>query len=139
MELSAAGELALALQAADTGERRRVDRELGALVGSRCEVCGTVSWPSRAICHRCGSPRVRELALGRDGQLVTYTTVWVPRPGVVAPYVLGQVDLPEGVRIFVHVHDLPAGTRTPCPVRMVLAAEADAVPPFWFEPAEARS
>lgn len=127
-------DLALALDASFTGTRKRLDWERGRLVGSCCQRCGAVSWPSRAICHRCGSAGVAELALGTEGVLVTHTTVWVPRPGVPAPYVLGQVDLPEGVRIFVHVHGLPEGIQTPYPVHMVLAEQEDAVPPFWFEP-----
>lgn len=129
-------DLSPALDATPSLQRKRFDPERERLIGSRCESCGTVSWPARAICHHCGSPDCAELELSPEGSLVTYTTVWVARPNLPAPYTLGQVDLPEGVRVFVHVHGLADGMLVPTPVRLVRAEEHDTVPPFWFEPTE---
>jgi uncharacterized protein len=130
--------LSRALDAPATQDRDRVDRDAGRLVGTRCKSCEAVSWPGRAICHRCGSADGEPATLSAEGKVVTYTTVHVPRPGLEPPYILGQVDLPEGVLVFAHLRNLPDGTRVPVPVRIVMAPEADAVPPFWFEPMEAR-
>lgn len=129
-------DLSQALDAPSTLERTRVDRAAGQLVGSKCSVCSAASWPARAICHRCGSAAVDELHLSTDATLVTYTTVWVPRPGLEPPYTLGQVELPEGVRIFAHVRELGPHARVPLAVHLVIAPEEDAIPPFWFEPTE---
>ena len=130
--------LSQALDAPSTQDRERVDREGGRLVGTRCRACGAHSWPGRAVCHRCGSADGEHATLSPEGRVVTYTTVHVPRPGLEPPYVLGQVDLPEGVLVFAHLRDLPDDATVPLPVRIVMAPEEDAVPPFWFEPMEAR-
>ena len=121
-----------------TGERTRIDRTLGVLVGSRCDGCGAVSWPSRAICHRCGLPAMRETMFSSDGQLLTYTTVHVARPGIEPPYTIGQVKLDDGPLIFGHVRGLADGTPVPAPVQLVVSPEPDSIPPFWFEPEEVR-
>ena len=80
---------------AGTRERPRFDREGGTLIGSRCATCGACSWPSRAICSNCGGDDVEFGALPTAGALRSYTTVWVSRPGLEPPYVLGQVDLAQ--------------------------------------------
>jgi uncharacterized OB-fold protein len=116
-------------------QRPRIDRAAGRLVGTRCGHCGSVSWPGRPVCQRCGAAEAAETRLSDRGTLITYTTVWVPRPGLPAPYVLGQVDLEDGVRVFAHGRGLTERHRVPLPVRLVLSDDPDAVPPFVFEPA----
>ncbi|WP_041775867.1 OB-fold domain-containing protein [Blastococcus saxobsidens] len=70
------------------------------------------------------------------GRILSYTTVWVARPGLAPPYTLGQIQLDDdGPLVFGHIRELGDGTRVPVPVRMVVADTDDAVPPFWFEPA----
>lgn len=124
-----------ALKMPPTAQRRRVDREHGVLIGSRCAQCGGASWPSRAICPRCGSAVVVEAPLRSTGTLVTYTTVWVPRPGLEPPYILGLVGLDgDPVTLFAHVRELPSDVRVPYPVQLVVNPVEDTIPPFWFEP-----
>jgi uncharacterized OB-fold protein len=125
-----------ALDAPLFGERRRWDASTGRLLGTRCGECGSVSWPGRPVCQRCGAAAAKEVQLSDEGILITYTTVWVPRPGLTTPYVLGQVDLPEGVRIFAHGRGLTEDHRVPLRVRLVLAEQPDTVPPFFFQPEE---
>jgi uncharacterized protein len=121
-------------EAVGTLLRARVDRDRGCLVGTRCRECGTPSWPSRAFCFNCGSKEVEEAAFSPAGRLGTYTTVWVERPGLEAPYTLGQVTLSDGVSLYAHVRGLTDGSRVPLAVRLVLAEDDDAFPAFWFEP-----
>jgi len=123
-----------ALEAPLFGARRRWDLSTGRLVGTRCTACGSVSWPGRPICQRCGAAAAEEVQLSDNGTLITYTTVWVPRPGLTTPYVLGQVDLPEGVRIFAHGRGLTETHRVPLRVRLILAEQPENLPPFVFEP-----
>lgn len=130
MELTGVSELPA------TGERTRIDATLGALVGSRCDDCGAVSWPSRAICHRCGLPAMRETVFSSEGQLLTYTTVWVARPGIEPPYTIGQVSLDEGPLVFGHVRGLVDGMKVPARVQLVVSPDVASIPPFWFEPEE---
>jgi uncharacterized protein len=72
------------------------------------------------------------------GSLLTYTTVWVARAGMEPPYSLGQVKLDDGPLVFGHLRGLTEDARVPLPVRLAVAADAQTVPPFWFEPEEGR-
>lgn len=119
-----------------TADRCRFDFDRQCLIGSRCADCGTVSWPSRAICHRCGEPRMQETVFSRAGSLSTYTTVHVPREGLEVPYTLGQVKLDDGPMVFGHVRGLAAGVAVPVRVGLRLASDNAMFPPFWFEPEE---
>jgi uncharacterized OB-fold protein len=130
--------LADALNATPVLARRRVDFDDGRLVGSRCAECAAVSWPTRAICYRCGSARMIETSFARSGDLVTYTTVWVSRPGLEAPYTLGQVIVDDGPLVFAHIRKLPPEQQVPLRVHILVAGSETAVPPFWFEPEEER-
>ncbi len=38
--------------------------------------------------------------LSSSGKLYSYTVLEYPAPGLVGPYAIGYIDLPEGVRIF---------------------------------------
>ena len=121
------------LNAALTSERRRIDADTSGLVGSRCSVCGTASWPSRAVCQQCGSTALGEEVFASAGTLVTHTTAHVPRPGLDAPYMLGQVQLDgRGPLVFGVIRDLPPDAPVPAPVRTVLGDGEGLV--YWFQP-----
>jgi uncharacterized OB-fold protein len=115
-----------------TLQRPRVDAVAGALLGSRCTACGTTAWPSRAVCHRCRSAMEISTALARTGRLLSYTQVWVERPGLTPPYLIGQVCLDDGTLLFGHVRGLSDRARVPLPVSVVVGADGD-TPPFWFD------
>jgi hypothetical protein len=126
-------ELTAALEQPNVGDRPRFKRDTGVLVGSLCGSCGRRFWPARAVCPACQSAQVGPVELAAAGRLITFSTVWVARPGLDAPYVLGQVELDDGVRLFAHVRELPepsAGDR----VRLVFGTDDSDVPPFWLEP-----
>jgi len=126
-------DLSHALQAKPTSERRRAEALSHRMVGSRCSACSTSVWPSRAVCAACGSAELAEEAFQRDGQLVTYTTVHVARPGLAVPYTLGQVRLDDGgPLVFGQVVGLPEGATVPVAVRSVIGAEGDS-PWYHFE------
>jgi uncharacterized OB-fold protein len=81
---------------------------------------------------------MHESSFAPSGNLVTYTTVWVARPGIEPPYTIGQVKLDDGPLVFGHIRGLVDGMTVPSPVRLVVADDTASVPPFWFEPEEAR-
>ncbi len=70
------------------------------LLGSRCKACGRITFPPRVICLECFSEEIETIPLSRRGKLYTFTIIGYPPPGVEAPYAIGYVDLPEGVRVF---------------------------------------
>lgn len=115
-----------------TSERKKVDAAAGTLIGSKCSECGTTSWPSRAVCEKCGSVTDMSYALPREGALLSCTTVWVSRPGLPAPYTLGQVTV-DGSVFFGHVRGIREDAVMPVDVVVRVGADtADVL--FWFEP-----
>lgn len=73
------------------------------LLGSHAEASGLYFWPRRRRCPVTGTP-VSDLDLGPAGVLHAWTFLHVPRMGSISfgdtgGYGVGQVDLPEGVRI----------------------------------------
>jgi uncharacterized OB-fold protein len=77
------------------------DYKKGYLVGSRCGRCGTVSFPSRAVCPSClDRESIEKVRMSRKGTLHTFSINRMAPEGFKAPYVTGKVDLPEKVRVF---------------------------------------
>ena len=75
------------------------------LFGSRCKVCAQMSFPPRKVCSKCFSEEMESIPLSSRGKLYTYTIIGYPPPGLAAPYAIGYVDLPEGVRVFSIITD----------------------------------
>jgi uncharacterized OB-fold protein len=72
------------------------------LVGSRCSVCGIVTFPAQESCPRCASTEMREEQLPRRGRLWAWTTQDFPPPSppfggasgkAFVPFTIGYVDL----------------------------------------------
>ncbi|MBU2549001.1 MAG: Zn-ribbon domain-containing OB-fold protein [Proteobacteria bacterium] len=72
----------------------------GALLGSKCTSCGHVFYPPTGRCLECGHEELTEIELSRRGALYTYTIGYMPTSHFMPPYALGEIDLPEGVRVF---------------------------------------
>ena len=88
---------------------RLTDAEGGAgtLLGMRCNSCGVVVFGPATFCQSCASADLTEVELASDGTLYSYTIVRVPPsgwPGPV-PYVLGEVELPEGPHVLAELID----------------------------------
>ena len=76
------------------------------LIGSRCTGCGTHYFPKSLSCRnpQCSDKRVQDAALSRHGILHTYTLQAYRPPALFrmddwSPYLIGLVELPEGLRI----------------------------------------
>jgi uncharacterized OB-fold protein len=76
------------------------------LVGSRCTRCREVGFPKQASCPACTHASTEEILLSRRGRLWTWTIQRFPPPppfigdtAHFAPYGVGYVELPEGVRV----------------------------------------
>jgi len=80
---------------------RLVPGEEPALEGSRCPECGERFYPPRVVCLNCYHEGLEPVPLSRRGKLYTFTIARMTLPGalVQAPYVIAQVELPEGLHI----------------------------------------
>ena len=77
-----------------------------ALVGTSCTGCGTHYFPKSLSCRNpaCHAKAVHEVTLGRRGRLYSYTVQAYRPPALCrmepwAPYAIGLVELPEGLRV----------------------------------------
>jgi uncharacterized OB-fold protein len=127
-------ELMEALAQPNVSARRRFDRTKGVLLGSECGGCGLRSWPGRSVCSRCGSADLAEVELAGEAILISSTRVWVARPGLDVPYMLAQVWLAGGVRVFGHLRGR-SEVRAGSALRVAFATNSAEEPQFWFEPA----
>ncbi len=113
------------------------------LVGARCRDCAKLWFPSGPICPACRSQAIDKAPLSRTGRLYAWSRLHVAARGWAAPYVIGYVDLPEGVRVFAHIAvDDPARLRPDMDVVFrtatpVVNSEGQEVIHFVFAPAGA--
>jgi uncharacterized OB-fold protein len=85
------------------------------LLGSRCDGCATVVFPAQDGCPCCGRPGMARTALSRRGTLWTWTSQdFLPKAPYAGPeteadfagYLVGYVELPEGVRVVTRLVDV---------------------------------
>ncbi len=74
----------------------------------RCSECGTVAYPPRGRCGKCGSNKFENYKLPEKGELVTFTIVRNPPKGFekMPPYVVGIVKLEDGTIITSQITDV---------------------------------
>ena len=95
----------------------------GHLLGSKCRSCGAHFYPVREACAGCLSDDLETVRFSPRGTVYTYTVVRQSTPAFEVPYVLGYVDLPEGVRVLGQIGGCePGEIRIGLPV--VLSVEA---------------
>jgi uncharacterized OB-fold protein len=109
------------------------------LSASCCAQCGSLAFPPAPLCSQCGSQQVMPAPLSEHGKLYTYSILHVGARGWSAPYVLGYVDLPEGVRVFSHIDGTAETLRIDMPVSLQIRepiknAEDQDVLAFAFRP-----
>jgi uncharacterized protein len=122
----------------------RVDDETPVLLGSRCATCGRSFFPRRRLCAVCMTP-ANDVDLSAEGTLYTCTYVRVPFFGkrqvdAAGGYGVGQVDLPEGVRIQTVLQGEPddwrIGMRMRIEAEVIDEDDGDDVVIFRFRSAE---
>jgi uncharacterized OB-fold protein len=76
------------------------------LIGSHCTSCGAHHFPKSLSCRnpQCSDKQVQDALLSRHGTLYSYTLQAYRPPPLFrmddwAPYAIGLVELPEGLRI----------------------------------------
>jgi len=76
------------------------DSETVFLIGNRCKACGRIFYPPRPFCFDCLDEKIEPFKLGSRGRLYSYTICHMPSLHFTPPYMVGWVDLSEGIRIF---------------------------------------
>jgi uncharacterized OB-fold protein len=115
------------------------------LVGERCTKCGAVYLGARRACSKCTAEGPFEtIPLSRRGSVYVWSIVHQSAPGVPVPYVVGIVDLPEGVAVRCNLIDVapdPAALRFGMPVEMTTGVsqqdrDGNDVVAFYFRPVQ---
>lgn len=70
------------------------------LVGGRCRHCSTLSWSIAAVCPSCWAESSQEeVPIGRRGRIYSSTVVRRVPAGFPQDYIIGFIDLDEGLRV----------------------------------------
>lgn len=68
--------------------------------GVKCASCGTVSYPRHAVCPNCRHTKFKDVAIGGEGKVLTYTDVYALAVEYETRYLrLAIVELDDGVRV----------------------------------------
>jgi uncharacterized OB-fold protein len=83
------------------------------VMGSRCQKCGALALPPRPICVSCYSNEMEWVELKGKGKLAAFTSIVVAPPfmakegfGRNNPYIVGVVELEEGVKAVARINGL---------------------------------
>ena len=122
------------------------------LIGSRCDACGVVMFPTQPSCARCNSEDVSEHLMARRGTLWTWTTQsFLPKnppyagaetPETFTPFAVGYVDLPGEARVEGRLTESdPDKLRIGMDMRVVVVPfttddDGNEIVTFAFEPVE---
>jgi len=92
------------------------------LYGSKCGSCGSLDFPPRAVCPRCGRKSVGKMErvkLKGRGTVVSYTVVHEApaQYEMMKPYVLAIIEMEEGCRLTSQIIDVdPSKVKIGMPV-----------------------
>jgi uncharacterized OB-fold protein len=77
----------------------------GKIMGTKCKKCGALALPPRPICVACFGNEMEWFEFKGKGQLSAFTSIVVAPPAMAKegfgrnnPYIVGVVDLDEGVK-----------------------------------------
>jgi len=105
------------------------------LVGQVCEKCQKALFPKTGVCPGCRSTNLKDCVMPTEGILYSWSVVHVaPKPWP-TPYVIGYVDLPNGVRVFSHIGGDPGQLKVDMTVRVEAAeigTDKDGLPQAFF-------
>ena len=70
------------------------------LTGGRCPACGWIYFPTKQVCPACFAPDQEKVPLSRKGKLHTFACSHMGPSGLPTPYLIGFIELPEGIKLF---------------------------------------
>lgn len=82
----------------------------GKLLGGKCRKCGKTHLPPRPLCDNCFSKDFEWTEIPTKGKLLTYTIIHIAPAQFqsMAPYVMGIVQLEDGLKIPGMIRGAPA-------------------------------
>ena len=101
----------------------RLKKQRYRLQGKKCKECGQLSFPPRMVCRNCKSRQSEPYEFKGLGTLYSYTTIFQApdRFDQIVPYLVGLIDLEEGVRITAQLTDVqPEDVEIGIPLEMVI-------------------
>lgn len=77
------------------------------LEAGKCQKCGHIDFPPRRVCPKCNGKTFDVVRLSDEGKLVTFTVVRVASDkfSKQTPFVVGIVELNDGVRVTTQIAD----------------------------------
>ncbi len=96
------------------------------LVGGRCQVCGHMTIPLRAVCPACRAHPVLEASYGPTARVESWADLKVSTDAYPAPYQVGFVVLDGGPRLFTRLVGVDSRDQV---VRLAGEPERDI---YWF-------
>ena len=99
----------------DYNETLKQDR----LLGIKCRTCGAATVPPKMACRQCSGTDVETIELEGDGQIRTFTTVFVASEGREdeVPYIVVMVELDAGPWVMGNLKGIDPTSR---PIRVVI-------------------
>jgi hypothetical protein len=102
----------------------------GKIMGTKCRKCGALSLPPRPICISCFSREMEWIEFKGTGKLAAFTSITVAPPNLAKegygrnnPYVVGVVELDEGVKAVARIGGVDAKKPEQIKVGTALQAE----------------
>lgn len=100
------------------------------IMGSKCKKCGALALPPRPICVSCFGSEMEWVQFKGNGKLAAFTGIVVAPPlmakegfGRNNPYIVGVVELEEGVKTVARIIGVDAKKPEQIKVGMLLKAE----------------
>jgi len=100
------------------------------IVGSKCKKCGALALPPRPLCVSCYSPEMEWAEFKGTGKLAAFTSITVAPPNLAKegygrnnPYVVGVVELDEGVKAVARIVGVDA--KKPEAIKVGTAMQAE--------------
>jgi uncharacterized OB-fold protein len=102
----------------------------GKIMGSKCKKCGALSLPPRPFCVSCLGSEMEWVQFKGEGKLVAFTDILIAPPcmakegfGRHNPYVVGVVELKEGVKAVSRITGIDAHKPEQIKVGLLLKAD----------------
>lgn len=121
--------ISLPMYAANVDERLR-------LIAGKCRACGTLAYPQRPVCKKCGADAFDDVPLSGEGTIYTFTVVagggapaeFDDQQVMTGDVISAVVELAEGPRIMAQIADanpdrLEIGTRVRAVMRRLYDQE----------------
>ncbi len=107
-----------------------------------CKACGSIAYPPKLICSKCGADEFEWTPSKGKGKVYTFSVVYeYPPPrlqvDLTPPYVVAIVELEEGVRVMTNIVGCPPSeVRCDMPVEVVFHQTGSEIVLPWFRPSE---